>query len=112
MTIINIAKLIGTPNAIIQKFGLQVFDEVIKTIESGDNVVLDFGDLRNTTTGFFHASIGNLFRKYGEEFFRLVIVSGIEKKGDWKEKYDEAIDLVKNPHRATEIDFAIAKLFE
>ncbi|NVM66885.1 hypothetical protein FHW88_005203 [Mucilaginibacter sp. SG538B] len=112
MTVINIAELIGTPNAIIQKFGLQVLEEAVKIIDSGNQVILDFSNLKNTTTGFFHASIGNLYKKYGEDFFQLVNVSSIDKKDDWKEKYEEAINLVKNPQQASEIDFAIAKLFE
>jgi len=112
MTEINIAELIGTPNAIIQKFGLQVFDETVALIDSGNQVLLNFSDLKNTTTGFFHACIGNLYKKYGEDFFQLVNVSGLHKKEDWKEKYDEAINLVRNPDKASEIDYAIAKLFE
>ncbi|HEY2581635.1 MAG TPA: DUF4325 domain-containing protein [Mucilaginibacter sp.] len=112
MTTINIAQLIGTPNAIIQKFGLQVFEETKNVIAKGDNVELYFGDLSNTTTGFFHASIGNLFKNYGNRFNTLITVSGIEKKEDWKEKFEEAINLVENPKQATEIDSAISKLFE
>jgi len=112
MTTVNIAHLIGTSNAIIQKFGLQVLDKANSLIERGENVELYFGDLSNTTTGFFHASIGNLYRAYGDQFFNLVTVSGIDKKEDWTEKYEEAINLVKNPKKANEIDFAISKLFE
>ena len=111
MAVINIANLIGTPNAIIQKFGLMVFDEVKAVIQRDGKATLVFTDLNNVTTGFFHASIGNLVRAYRDKFNSLVEIQGLDKNPDWTEKFQDAIDLASNEKKATEIDQAISELF-
>lgn len=111
MEIINIADQIGTTNAIIQKFGLSVYAITKKAIEDGNTVVLDFSKLTNATTGFFHALIGNLYRDYGDRYDAVVQIVGIEGRDEWKEKYDDAISLVSDRHRKTDLDRAIASLF-
>lgn len=108
---INITEVIGTPNAILQKFGLQLRDVVLQEIRKGNTVELDFTSLNNATTGFFHASIGNLFQILNETYDKAVSIKGLEKNDTWKDKYDDAIDLVKNPEKASEIDKAISELF-
>lgn len=108
---INISTVIGTPNAIIQKFGLQIYDIVVETISTGKQVELDFSGLKNVTTGFFHASVGNLYKQYGDEFYTLIQTKGLDTL-DWREKFQDAIEIVKNPSRASEIDRAISELFK
>ena len=112
MKMLHIDKIIGTENAIIHKFGLQVFEEASNYLSKGEKVLLDFSKVRNATTGFFNASIGNLFKRFQKDFFELVETKGLKENPDWKEKFDEAIELVRNPHRATEIDKAISALFD
>lgn len=109
--IIDIAQEIGTPNAILQKFGLQITELVLRETANNNTVVLDFSNLNNATTGFFHASIGNLKKQLNGSFYKTVSVKGLEKNHTWKDKYDDAIDMVVNPKKSDEIDKAIAELF-
>ena len=109
---IDIARVIGTPNAILQKFGLHLRDVVLKEVESGNTVELDFSTLSNATTGFFHASIGNLYQTLNGRYDKTISIVGLSKNDTWQDKYDDAIDLVKNPEKAQEIDQAIAELFD
>lgn len=108
---IVVSEVIGTPNAILHKFGLQVRDVVIKEWKNGNTIELDFSQLNNATTGFFHASIGNLFKEMNGSFEKTVISIGLEKNETWKDKFEDAINLVKNPQKAQEIDKAISELF-
>jgi hypothetical protein len=110
MLTIDIAQVIGTPNAIIQKFGLQVFQETNRAISSGQKVLIDFSNLKNVTTGFFHAAIGNLVKEYGAKFYDLVELKGIDK-AEWKEKLDDAINIASNPNKGLDIDQAISELY-
>ena len=109
--VIDIAEVIGTPNAILQKFGLQVKDLVLSEKDKYDKIVLDFSNLNNATTGFFHASIGNLKKQLNGQFYKTIEVSGLEKNETWKDKFEDAIQAVKNPGRVTEIDKGISDLF-
>ena len=108
---IDISEIIGTPNAILQKFGLQLKDVVLQEVKNGNTVELDFTSLNNATTGFFHASIGNLYQTLNGTYSKTVSIKGLEKNDTWQDKYDDAIDLVKNPEKANEIDKAISELF-
>lgn len=109
---IVVSEVIGTPNAILHKFGLQVRDVVVKEWKNGNTIELDFSQLNNATTGFFHASIGNLFKEMNGSFEKTVITIGLEKNDTWKDKFEDAINLVKNPQKAQEIDKAISDLFQ
>lgn len=111
MMTIDIANLIGTPNAILQKFGLQVYEEVKKTTSNGQAVTLRFDDLSNATSGFFHASVGNLYRDLGARYNLLIFVQGLSDHPLWQEKYDDALALAKNPAKAREMDESISALF-
>ena len=111
MTTIDIADLIGTPNAILQKFGLQVYEEVKRITSNGQAVTLRFDGLSNATSGFFHASIGNLCRDLAGDYNQLISVQGLTAHTLWQEKYDDALALAGNPNKAREIDESISALF-
>ncbi len=108
---INVVELLNSPNAILHKFGLQLYQAVEPHLASGQNVIIDFSGMRNATTGFFHASVGKLYQEFSDQFDTLVEVKGIEQNSDWLDKFNNAINLVKNPDKANEIDSAIAELF-
>lgn len=42
-------------------------EEIIPTLEKGDEVTLDFSGVDSATQSFMHALISDLFRKYGIE---------------------------------------------
>lgn len=110
METLHIAELIGTSNAILQKFGLKVYSTVGEILASHKTVALDFSGISNATTGFFHASVGNLRRDLGENYSRFITIVGLDNP-IWKEKYDEAIEFAVNPEQAHQIDSAISELF-
>lgn len=111
MKTIDIAALIGTPNAILQKFGLQVYEEVKATTSTGTPVILRFNTLTNATSSFFHASVGNLYRDLDVQYAQLIRVEGLSNNPIWQEKYDDALAMVDDPSKAREIDSTISALF-
>ncbi len=112
MRVINVYELIGTVNAILHSFGVQVHSAAIAALKHHQSIELDFSGLRNTTSAFFHASVGNLYRDLGEDFFDRVQIQGIEDRPDWQEKIDDSIDLIRHPNRETATERAISALFE
>jgi hypothetical protein len=110
---INIKELIGTSNAIIQKFGFQVYDEVSPILQSGQSqIFLDFSGITNLTSGFCNASIGSLFSTFPIQAQSNIVFENIDKSCIWYEKITDAIELALNPEKAKVIDDAILALFE
>lgn len=107
---IFVKDIIGTSNAIIQKFGLLVFKEVNTYLSSDKPIILSFEGITNITSGFCHASIGNLFQVSNQKASQLLKIEGIHDT-TWQEKIDEAISLALNPKKSEELDSAIAELF-
>ena len=112
MHTIHVSELIGTPNAILHTFGIQVYEVALTALEKADRLVIDLTNLRNITSSFFHASVGNLYRDLGEAYFQKIVLKGMETRPDWQEKIQEALELVRNPKRVSETELAIASLFE
>ena len=112
MTTILVSELIGTPNAILHPFGMEVYNKAKAVLETHRKVVIDLTGVKNATSAFFHASIGNLYRDLGTSFYQKVKIEGIQGRPDWQERMDESIELVKNPKRQTETQLEIAALFE
>ena len=111
---VSILSTIGTPNAIIQKFGLLVFNKVSELIDEAEQQVIElsFEGLENITTGFCNASIGNLYKKYGLILDSKIEFTGFESNEHWKERVKDAKALALNPELESELDKEIEKLFE
>jgi len=109
---IRISELIGTSNAILHPFGMEVYHKAKSILSAHENVVIDFTGINNATSAFFHAAIGNLFRDLGELYFKKVTIIGAEGRPDWQERMIESIELVRHPERQTEAQLEIAALFE
>lgn len=109
--VINITKVIGTPNAIIKKFGEQLYLTALPYITNNTPFTLDFSDIRNLTSGFCNASIGKLFLDFPEATSQLLSYSNLDANSLWKEKVEDAIYLAKNPEESKLYDSAIASLF-
>jgi hypothetical protein len=110
--IINISEVIGTPNAIIQKFGENFYNEVYPLFKSDSPIVIDFNGLSNLTSGFCNASIGRLFSEDFEKASMLISFNSLSDNPIWVEKVSDAIELAKNPSKSKQIDVAISSLFE
>jgi hypothetical protein len=98
--IINISEVIGTPNAIIQKFGDNLYNEIYPVFKSNNPIILDFRGLSNLTSGFCNASIGRLFSDDFEKAKVLISFDSLSDNDIWKEKVFDAIDLAKNPSKS------------
>lgn len=111
MPTISIKDIIGTPNAILQKFGLKVFSEVSNYVSANKKVIVSFKGVNNVTSGFLNASLGNLYKKFGEsKVEKIVFLTDIGDE-DWKEKLEDAKSLALDPEKAKVLDKAIAELF-
>lgn len=110
--IINISEVIGTPNAIIQKFGDNLYNEVSPLFKSNSAIVIDFKGLSNLTSGFCNASIGRLFSEDFDKANTLISFNSLSDNSLWEEKVSDAIELAKNPSKSKQIDAAISSLFE
>jgi len=106
---IHILSVIGTPNAILQKFGLQVFDEAKQYLSKGEHVKISFKGLMNVTSGFCNASIGKLYLEFPEAY-KLVEITDVNQPV-WMEKINDAILLATNPNLIKIQDNAITELF-
>ncbi|MCA0234920.1 MAG: STAS-like domain-containing protein [Bacteroidetes bacterium] len=111
MTTLSVIELIGTPNAILHQFGMETYYKASEYLQESSNIIIDFNGIRNITSSFFHASIGNLYRDLGETFYERVILRGIDGNLDWQEKIQDSIDLVKSPERAQEDEEFLTSLF-
>jgi len=109
---IKIVDVIGTSNAIIQKFGNQIFEVASSYLNSGTSIILDFQGISNLTSGFCNASIGQLYTKYPSIASSNIIVENIDQSSVWFEKIQDSIVLAQNPEKAVIIDNAILALFD
>lgn len=109
--VINITNVIGTPNAIIKKFGEELYLTAIPYIRNNTPITLDFSDIKNLTSGFCNASIGKLFLDFPQTADQLISFSHLDENSLWKEKVEDAIYLAKNPEASKMYDSAIASLF-
>lgn len=99
---LKILDIIGSPHAILHKFGEQVAKEVSKYLSEGEQVTLSFEGLKGVTSGFAHASIGQLYVDFGQDSIKKLLTLTHVSKEIWQEKIDEAILLATNPAKAQE----------
>lgn len=109
--VLNITKIIQTPNAILQKFGWKVFEEVSKELDTGHRVELSFEGLNNLTSSFCNASIGKLYTHYEKDLDQIMTITGVNDEY-WQKRIDEARSLALNPKAAEAFDSLIEKLFD
>jgi hypothetical protein len=109
---LNIKEIIGTPNAIIQRLGIQLFEYAYPHLSSGTYLVLDFSGITNLTSGFCNASIGQLYSSFPQIASSHIKISNIDEGSIWIEKINDSIILATNPEKAEQIDSSILALFE
>lgn len=109
--LLNILDIIGTPNALLPEYGARVLEAARPFLAKGEPVVLDFGGLRHASTTFFHSSVGELYLAFPERFDRLVSTIRMDRP-DWKIKFDDALDLARNPRKAEDIRRAMEELLD
>lgn len=106
---IKVLEAIGTPNAILHSFGMTVFDSAKNLVEENRPVIIDFNGVRNLTSAFLHASVGNLVTLTPNSG-NLVKVLGLDDP-DWQQKLEEAIKLARDPEHQKAIASQVSDLF-
>lgn len=109
---IKIIDIINTPNAILQKFGWEVFEEVAQSLRDGKAVELSFENIENLTSSFCHASIGKLYAEFGAELDKKLNLTYLKEDNYWSDRVHEAKSLALNPEEQAIMNDLIADLFE
>ena len=110
MTKYRIVDIIGTQNAIIQDFGLIVYEKVKIHLMNNEEVILSFDEIRNITSGFCNASIGNIYRVFPNTAKYLLKLEDITSS-NVNLKINEAIRLSADKEKIENQDSAITELF-
>lgn len=110
--VLHIESIIGTSNAVIQKFGNQVFLVASGLLSKDQSIVLDFSGITNLTSGFCNASVGKLYSVFPKIAKSHIVITNIEKPSIWNDKIEDSIGLALNPEKAKIHDEAILALFE
>jgi len=110
---ITVIKSINTPNAIIQKFGRKIFNEVDSIFIENPEIIIElsFEGLENMTTGFCNALIGGLYQKYGEKMNNQLNITGLGDNKNWNYKVNRSKKLGLNPKKIEKLDSLVADLF-
>ena len=105
-----IKDIIGTQNAILHKFGLQVFNSASQFISKDSPIILSFNGLKNITSAFCNASIGKLYLDFPKTK-ELLYIEGVEENSIWQDKINDAINLATNPDLLKINESCIDELF-
>lgn len=108
---LHILDIIGTSNALLPQYGSLVLEAARPFIVKNEAVELDFEGLRHASTTFFHSSIGELYLIFPDKFDRLVSTVHMDRP-DWKIKFEDALDLARNPRKIEDIHRAMEELME
>lgn len=106
---IKVSDAIGTPNAILHSFGMTIYNTAKPIVQENQPVIIDFNGIRNLTSAFLHASIGNLMT-VNPNSVHLITVNGLTNP-EWNEKLQEAIELALNPEKKDAIASELNELF-
>ena len=64
---LNVRECIGTPSAITQEEGNLIYEEICKSIDSKEMVILDFSEIESMISPFLNNAIGKLYAKYSSD---------------------------------------------
>lgn len=67
---INIFEQIGSSASVSSDDGDMLFERILKALERGVAVVLDFNNIELITSTFLNAAIGQLYSKYDSPFLK------------------------------------------
>ncbi|MBL7840826.1 MAG: STAS-like domain-containing protein [Cyclobacteriaceae bacterium] len=106
---ISVLEAIGTPNAILHSFGMTVYDSAKAVVQENKPIIIDFNGVRNLTSAFLHASVGNLIT-LNPASSNLITITGLTNP-QWQEKVQDAIALALDPKKRDAIEHEINELF-
>jgi len=93
---IKVLDIIKTKNAILHKFGLQVYEHVKPYLQNNQKISLSFEGIDKITSGFSNASVGRLFMDYPNAG-NLIELEGLKHIDPaYRDKIKDAINLAKD----------------
>jgi len=108
---ISVIEIIGTPNAIIQAFGINVYNGILPFVKNNIDIVIDFNGISNVTSGFCNASIGKLYSDFPNYAKSKIKIKGLSNNPIAIEKIQYSIDLASNPEKSKLNNDIISELF-
>ena len=108
---ISIINIIGTSNAIIQAFGINVYNEILPYVNKNEDITIDFTGISNITSGFCNASIGKLYLDFPNYSPARIKIIGLTDNHIAIEKIQSAIDLATKPELSALNNKIISDLF-
>lgn len=109
--VLRIIDLVRSENALLPEFGSDVFKAAHALLSQKEAVEFDFNGMRHVTTSFFHSVFGELFMAFPKEYDALVFMLNMDRP-DWKVKYEDALELARNPERIEQIRRSMAEVME
>lgn len=95
---LRIKKILGTPEAILPNYGLQVAKEVKKYLRGHKKVAISFKGLRYINTSFCGTLVSNLHHSSRKSTLKRVRMVGL-RNPNWKIMMGNSIDLVTHPKK-------------
>ena len=74
MKIINLKEFFNSSFLISTEKGEKLDPVVLRELEKGNSIILDFKDVKSTITAFFYAWYGRLFEKYEKQELKAKII--------------------------------------
>lgn len=110
MVNIKVLDIINTKNAILHKFGLQVYEHVKPYLQNNQKVCLSFEGIDKITSGFSNASVGKLFMDYPNAGNLIEFVGLKHVDPAYRDKINDAINLAKDENKIKLKNKAISDL--
>lgn len=110
---IDIAYIIGSPSALTQEQGDQVYFEIINSFKKSEPITLDFSNVESMISPFLNNAIGKLYENYNSDQIRSmlkmehfppeknstlnIVISNAKKYYADKENFEKAVkDVIDN----------------
>lgn len=100
--IVVVKDVIGTPEAILHTYGLQIATDIKKHLRGGDTVKVDFKGTKHVNISFTHYMIHSIYKSYPKEGRENLRFVNFPNKFAKKE-LEEALRL-ENPEKSKRIN--------
>ncbi|MBI4930504.1 MAG: hypothetical protein HY841_07065 [Bacteroidetes bacterium] len=111
MKTISIKKEIGTTEAILGTFGVQVAKTITQQLKKHEPIAISFKGLKNVNINFTCSMIQPLYKSFPKKTIeKLVTYQDVTDKF-WQSEIEEAISLATNPKKAKIIEEVRNKVF-
>ncbi len=93
---VNLARVVGSPYCVSIEDGAKVHDVILKSMESGERVILTFDGVERLTTAFLNSAVGQLYDGNHEDEVRRFL---LPPEGASQEQLRLLVRVVENAKR-------------